>query len=308
MKRRDLSGQRFGNLLVIEPADDYISKNGRHRTQWLCKCDCGQTVKALTEDLVAGNKTHCGCKGNIFRDLTNKRFGNLVVIKRTDDKILSSGRHLVNWDCLCDCGKHINVTTAHLLDGHTRSCGCATSSMIGKKNKKYNTYDLSGNFGKGYTLKGEEFWFDKEDYDKIKDYCWFYDKNGYVRTNSKPRNIFLHRLVLGIPFKEKGIDQDVDHIVRPLKGGLVFDNRKQNLRICTRSENCMNVKHKGITKTKYGKWSAQIKVNKKVIYLGVFETEELATKARRDAEQIYHKDFAYKHDAKRNLDELEELV
>ena len=33
-----------------------------------------------------------------------------------------------------------------------------------------------------------------------------------------------------------------------------------------------------------------------------------APDARRDAEQIYHKDFAYKHDAKRNLDELEELV
>lgn len=31
-----------------------------------------------------------------------------------------------------------------------------------------NTYDLSGEYGIGYTTKGEEFWFDLEDYDKIK--------------------------------------------------------------------------------------------------------------------------------------------
>ena len=37
--------------------------------------------------------------------------------------------------------------------------------------KKYNTYDLSGEYGIGYTSKGEEFYFDLDDYDKIKDYC-----------------------------------------------------------------------------------------------------------------------------------------
>ena len=249
----------------------------------------------------------------VKEDLTGKIFHRLTVKRQAEDYISPTGIHRARWVCECSCDNKTEVIVlgSQLKNGHTQSCGCLSREKSAERCKagiKENYIDDSGDFAIGYTEKGEEFWFDKEDYDKIKDYCWFYDKNGYVRTNSKPRNIFLHRLVLGIPFKEKGIDQDVDHIVRPLKGGLVFDNRKQNLRICTRSENCMNVKHKGITKTKYGKWSAQIKVNKKVIYLGVFETEELATKARRDAEQIYHKDFAYKHDAKRNLDELEELV
>lgn len=39
-------------------------------------------------------------------------------------------------------------------------------------NKKYNAYDLTKDYGKGYTLDGVEFIFDLEDYDKIKDYCW----------------------------------------------------------------------------------------------------------------------------------------
>lgn len=41
----DLTGKRFGRLIVIERVDNYvhINKNGKRRftTQWLCKCDCG---------------------------------------------------------------------------------------------------------------------------------------------------------------------------------------------------------------------------------------------------------------------------
>lgn len=33
---------------------------------------------------------------------------------------------------------------------------------------KHNTYDLSGDFGIGYTDKGEKFYFDISDYEKIK--------------------------------------------------------------------------------------------------------------------------------------------
>ena len=33
-------------------------------------------------------------------------------------------------------------------------------------------YDLTGDYGIGYTKEGDEFWFDKEDYEKIKKYIW----------------------------------------------------------------------------------------------------------------------------------------
>ena len=64
-----------------------------------------------------------------------------------------------------------------------------------KKFKKYNTYDLSGEYGIGYTSKGEEFWFDLNDYNKIKDYCWYYNSNGYLCSqNANCKHIYFHRL------------------------------------------------------------------------------------------------------------------
>ena len=48
--------------------------------------------------------------------------------------------------------------------------------------KKHNKYDLSGEYGIVYTSNGEEYWFDKEDYDKIKDYYWRKDPHGYLRS------------------------------------------------------------------------------------------------------------------------------
>ena len=39
--KKDLTGQRFGRLVVIKQVDDYVNPSGTHYAQWLCKCDCG---------------------------------------------------------------------------------------------------------------------------------------------------------------------------------------------------------------------------------------------------------------------------
>ena len=54
------------------------------------------------------------------RDLTGNRFERLVVVKYAGTN--KSGSPL--WECRCDCGKVSYVTTGHLTDGTTRSCGC----------------------------------------------------------------------------------------------------------------------------------------------------------------------------------------
>lgn len=59
-----------------------------------------------------------------INDLTNKRFGRLIVIKRVEDKIFPSGQKHVQWLCRCDCGKEIVVLSRNLIIGNTRSCGC----------------------------------------------------------------------------------------------------------------------------------------------------------------------------------------
>ena len=38
----DLIGQKFGRLLVIERAENYVFPNGTTASRWLCRCDCGR--------------------------------------------------------------------------------------------------------------------------------------------------------------------------------------------------------------------------------------------------------------------------
>lgn len=57
----DLTGERFGRLVVTGRADDHIKPNGRHSVMWNCKCDCGSTVIAYGSSLRNGCTTSCGC-------------------------------------------------------------------------------------------------------------------------------------------------------------------------------------------------------------------------------------------------------
>lgn len=67
-------------------------------------------------------------------DLTGKRYGRLVVLKYTGrNNGKTPPRKL--WQCMCDCGNSIEITTSNLTRGNTRSCGClatesATKSII----------------------------------------------------------------------------------------------------------------------------------------------------------------------------------
>ena len=114
-----------------------------------------------------------------IEDLTGQRFGRLVAREPGPPKFLGKMRKKhTTWICDCDCGNEAIVTTKRLKSGATRSCGCLAKE-IHSGLQKPNDYDLSGEYGIGYTTKGEEFYFDLEDYDKIKDIRW-YIKNDYV--------------------------------------------------------------------------------------------------------------------------------
>ena len=159
--------------------------------------------------------------------------------------------------------------------------------------RKDNKYDLSGNYGVGYTLKGEEFYFDLEDYDLIKDYCWHKDAHGYISCKNNGKRILLHRLLMNINEPKIMIDH-INHII--------IDNRKSNMRIVNKSQNAMN--HNilrnntsgvtGISQRKDNKkWRARITVNNNNIYLGQFDSFEDAIKARKEAEEKYFGEFSY---------------
>ena len=243
----------------------------------------------------------------VREDLTGKTFGRLTVIKQTDDYISPNGTHYARWLCKCSCEENniIKVLTQSLKSKNTQSCGCLQREImidVGKASKQYNTYDLdSKNYGIGYTQNGEEFWFDKEDYDKIKGYCWCYNSsNGYLVSESSNSNkhVLLHRLVMGV-------DNDnivVDHKNHPSKNEHKIDNRKENLRICTQSQNSMNRSlsknnKSGVTGVCFdkrrNKWLSYIKINQKQIRLGHFDNLDDAIKTRKMAEIKYFGDYRY---------------
>jgi len=68
-----------------------------------------------------------------FRDLTNQRFGRLVVIKRAPNK----GKK-VAWYCQCDCGKTTIATTTNLCQHLMFSCGCLKMEKLLQRSTKHN--------------------------------------------------------------------------------------------------------------------------------------------------------------------------
>ena len=108
----------------------------------------------------------------------------------------------------------------------------------------------------------------------------------YARRFEKGRTIYMHREIMNAPD-----GMEVDHINR---NGL--DNRRENLRLCTKAQNQQNSKKrrgkssifKGVSwDKKRRKWRVEITVNKKQIMLGRFPSEMEAAKAY-DREAIYY--------------------
>ena len=56
-KFRDLTGQRFGQLTVIERS----GSNKHRRATWRCQCDCGRETVVASNDLINGDTRSCGC-------------------------------------------------------------------------------------------------------------------------------------------------------------------------------------------------------------------------------------------------------
>lgn len=223
-------------------------------------------------------------------NLIGKEFGLLKVIDRDNDYVAPNGQKVSKWICKCQCGNIKSINKYSLLDGRTKSCGCLNKKLVRQRTKKYNTYDLSGEYGIGYTSKEEPFYFDLEDYDLIKNYCWLINtQTGYVCTRNRKHQLKLHKLLFPYDI--------IDH-----KNHNKADNRKENLRIVTSSKNSMNRKisknnSSGVTGVcwhkKSQRWVARITVDNHRIELGSFSNFEDAVKARKEAEEKYFGEYSY---------------
>lgn len=139
---------------------------------------------------------------------------------------------------------------------------------------------------------------DDEDFSNLSEYNWYvsYDNNGHceARTNftidKKQKHISMHRFITNAP---QGLE--VDHI-----NGNGLDNRKENLRICTKSQNlrnqhktCGTSKYKGVSwRVRANKWESRIYVNGKKLFLGLHSDEVAAAIAYDKAAMQYFGEFA----------------
>lgn len=130
-----------------------------------------------------------------------------------------------------------------------------------------------------------------EDVDKVKQFKWGLTEHGYVVALVEGKRTYLHKFLI-----DKNNSSYIDHI-----NGNRLDNRKSNLRKCTNQQNCCNTRlsknnSSGITGVYWSKeknkWTAQIMVNRKCIYLGRYDNIDEAIKARREAEYKYFGKFS----------------
>lgn len=121
-------------------------------------------------------------------------------------------------------------------------------------------------------------------YNFLMQYSWRYDSRTRRATTSiNNRAVPMHRLIYKHFIGPVPKGNVIDHINRNR-----LDNRIENLRLATASQNRMNSTKKRNSKNKYKgvaqdkgsrKWKAYIGYNKKQIHIGMFETEEEAYQA-----------------------------
>lgn len=148
--RVDLTGQRFGKLVVIER----LCRNQHGEIVWHCRCDCGNERDVVGSHLKNGIVTDCQICARQRRaiDLTGQRFGRLVAIERAPVNA-KNGNAL--WVCQCDCGERRVVDGYILRSGKQRSCGCLRRETA-RRNAEANAAFMAVSHNNGAALKNSD--------------------------------------------------------------------------------------------------------------------------------------------------------
>ena len=125
-KGPDLVGQRFGMVVVEQQLES--DANGHRR--WLCRCDCGNDYISNTSNLKHRSVVNCGCLNSL--DLTDRVFGKLTVLGRSNKRSPRGARTAPMWECRCECGAITYKATDTLTNPDRSMC----KECAGRENSK----------------------------------------------------------------------------------------------------------------------------------------------------------------------------
>ena len=113
MKRKDLTGQEFGEWKVLERVPNTMP------TKWLCRCSCGDTYEVIGTGL--SNKSSTRCKkcslSKIAKDRLTLKPGD-VFGKWTVNEYVGNSK----WLCECSCGTLLGISSYDLRRKKTQGC------------------------------------------------------------------------------------------------------------------------------------------------------------------------------------------
>lgn len=222
-------------------------------------------------------------------NLEGRSFGYLTVLKATDKR----KRRVVVWQCICKCGKEVEVPTVMLLNGHTTSCGCLNTEILQHVNRYVEGTSLrqclddrsvNPNSASGYigVQPKRDKWVAYINYKGVRYNLGTYSKiEDAVKARARGKEWVMEEAT---KLYEEYADSYGEMPRRPLPPEKV--SRSEPLppeTMARRSDNTSG--QTGVTKQK-GKWNASIGVKGYRYRLGAFENFEDAVAIRKKAETL----------------------
>lgn len=297
MKIKIEPNQIYGDFRIV----DKVETEKKYEYVYECECiNCGY-VENRNGNNIRKSKNKCkkcnptfgkGKYKGYAEDLTGLIFDKLTVVGYAG-KIDSHSA----WNCKCECGSYIIKNSYNLKRQKHLACPeCMKPKVkeIGESKKKENiVLEIDDAF-----VINSSVLIDKEDLDIILSYNRYISINsaGYAYIRYKGDDIFLHRLLTGLPNR---YDPETKLIADHIDGDRL-NNRKQNLRVVKKEINPINCKKYSNNKSGYkgvswverlGKWQVNLQINHKNKYLGVYEDYDEAVRVRKEAEEKYYGEY-----------------
>lgn len=211
-----------------------------------------------------------------------EKYNHLTIKQEGPNGFDKHGKKIKQVWCECDCGNeelHL-LNLYYVIHGDIKGCPKCKAKRLSEsqrnKRRKFNSYNFLDDCVYIYPQDNSDIYtiVDYKWYEYLKNYYVWPKKdrdNGYywyIKLNGK--NIKIHNIIGGLKY---------DHINRNKS-----DNREENLRPSSNAENARNRSVtkisksglKGVFQDKNGKYTAQIRKEGKLYYLGTFNNKEIA--------------------------------